>query len=542
MQSLIDWVSKATLAPSKRKWPEFERFLATHGCTQRAGLFPADHGGCLDIFFTKYEGPTPEQLADRVFVGEVPSAPVFLGYGVDWSAWDEGNGHHVPARAIDWIPGDRRSAEERAERLFAQRHALMGHWGFIDDKLVKTPLKAVEEKTYWENGSDLAERQECAARTFNAFQAFRSVFDSRPEGWADVLPFNDRLAVLKAHTGEWDLIWMGYCEKEPPEAKIHGQSRGLAVEDLSISLMSQSDRQRAVHFRQGAWREKDAHEAEQAFYSRGNSAGQRQLMSNADVLIAWAQEQGFVEAPIRARLSETPPAGFIAVTLGGRRLAVSEMVTVDSFDRMLAESGYGQRRDPGSESLERANGKSAGSDPVGASWADAQAYCAWLERQLGVAARLLTLEEFRELRPAHSAHYDRSAQLDFPWEYSLPRPLHTDKPEDEPEQVPAAVCWSEPRFFSPNAQQSESGVDLVIATKSGKRWINDLPPHAPWMFPLPVQAHRGLSFIDAWDAYEWCQEKGWVNGRFWEGSIGSTCWGAYKNLKTTFRVVLDIEG
>jgi hypothetical protein len=51
-----------------------------------------------------------------------------------------------------------------------------------------------------------------------------------------------------------------------------------------------------------------------------------------------------------------------------------------------------------------------------------------------------------------------------------------------------------------------------------------------------------LTFIDAWDAYEWCQEGGWISGRFWEGQIGASSWGAYKNAKVTFRVVLDLEG
>jgi hypothetical protein len=57
---------------------------------------------------------------------------------------------------------------------------------------------------------------------------------------------------------------------------------------------------------------------------------------------------------------------------------------------------------------------------------------------------------------------------------------------------------------------------------------------------LPIAAYDGLDFIDAWDAYEWCQEKGWISGRFWEGQIAPNCWGAYKNVKVTFRLVIDL--
>jgi hypothetical protein len=63
-----------------------------------------------------------------------------------------------------------------------------------------------------------------------------------------------------------------------------------------------------------------------------------------------------------------------------------------------------------------------------------------------------------------------------------------------------------------------------------------------WKSPIPLVQHGGLEFIDAWDACEWCQEKGWVSGRFWEGQAGANSWGAYKNMKITFRLVIDLEG
>ena len=59
--------------------------------------------------------------------------------------------------------------------------------------------------------------------------------------------------------------------------------------------------------------------------------------------------------------------------------------------------------------------------------------------------------------------------------------------------------------------------------------------------PIPWAEYEGIAFIDAWDAYEWCEERGVVSGRFWEGDIGHTSWGAYKNVKVTSRVVLDVE-
>ena len=108
--------------------------------------------------------------------------------------------------------------------------------------------------------------------------------------------------------------------------------------------------------------------------------------------------------------------------------------------------------------------------------------------------------------------------------------------------MPSAVTWSEPRFLEPGPDQPEFPPPSGWGSKSRKRWIVDFPPRATWREDLPWAEHSGLRFIDAWDAYEWCQEVGWIHGRFWDGPIGLMSWGAYKNVKVTFRLVLELEG
>ena len=39
-------------------WPDFQEYLRKNGCTRRSGLFPSDHGGCIDLFFQATSGPT----------------------------------------------------------------------------------------------------------------------------------------------------------------------------------------------------------------------------------------------------------------------------------------------------------------------------------------------------------------------------------------------------------------------------------------------------------------------------------------------------
>lgn len=524
-------------------WDAFNEFLRQHGCGQRERLFPADHGGCVDLFFTNC--PTRRQLADRIFEadGQLPER-VFLGFGIDWAnTWDlyrfEG-----PSRAIATVGGDPTTAGERARALFERRFDLLWQWGFIDDKLVWGPLENVVDKTYWPIGSSERERKAHHAKVFEAVRAFRDVFDTRPEGWVDVLRYNDRLVVLRAHDGSWDVLWRAYRRFEPPKPLDISSWSKLAIEDLPASLLSESDLRRAVHFRQEVWEEREAHEAEQAFYDRGGVALDRQLTPDAEVRIAWLREQGRLPAPEQLLWSGELPPGFRLVVVAGRRLAVSDLVDLTTFRRMLVETGYLERRADGNEPWERANEGDAATAPVGASWADAQAFCAWKERQLGVVLRLPTKDELRAIHPFHSERYAGMAGSDFPWENYPPRPLEqaTDDAAKQRVDVPSAVIWSEPRFLDSGPDLPEFPSPGGWSSKSRKRWIVDFPPRGTWREDLPWATYSGLRFIDAWDAYEWCQEVGWIHGRFWDGQIDLTSWGAYKNVKVTFRLVLDLEG
>lgn len=524
-------------------WPKLQEFLKQHGCTHRAGVFSADHGGCIDLHFSKYSGPTPRQLADRIFEAPTPSPQrVFLGYGVDWAAWDQGNGIHVPAAAIASLNGDAGTARQCADDLFSRRHDLMAQWGFLDDKLIHGPVRNIVDKTYWSFGFDPKDRKAHLAKTTAAVLAFRAVFDPQPEGWVDILRYNDRLVILRGHDGGWDILWRNYREKEPPQPSQVGRSNHLAIEDLPSRLMTESDLQRRIHFRQEEWEEHEAHQAEQAFYDRGGSMEARRMTSDANVRVAWLREQGKLTAPERARWDGVLPQGFHAAVVEGRKVAMSDLIEVGSFRRMLIETGYDMRRAENSEPWERANDGASDDTPIGSSWVDAQAYCAWRERQLGVALRLPTREELRTLRPAYSPHYESMANRDFPWEDYPPRPLANLQNQEEGRDVPSAVDWSESRFLEPGPDMPELPPNSGIYSKSRKRWCADFPPRAAWKTPLPWAQYGGLTFIDAWDAYEWCQESGWISGRYWEGQIEVTSWGAYKNSKVTFRVVLDLEG
>lgn len=421
-----------------KNWPAFQAFLKQYDCTNQVGLFPVDHGGCIDLCFAEHGGPSPRELADRVFFGPQEKRPrrVFLGYGVDWSVWDNGNGFEVPPAAIASIHAAPNIAAQLGNDLFARRLDLMGQWGFLDDKLVDVPFDSIIDKRYWELHYGLDERAQQHAMTHAAVRAFRAVFDTQPEGWVDVIPYNDRLVVLRAHDGAWDLLWRTYRETEPPKPEDLAESYKLAIADLPSPLMSESDLNRAVHFRQNVWEEDEAHKAGQAFYDRGGSVAERQLTTSAKVRRAWMTEQDIWPSSLRAKWATPLPSGFHIVEIGGRKLAVSDLIDLASFQQMLVETGFGERQGERREPLNRANEGNSGEAPVSAAWIDAQAYCAWRERQLGVSVRLLTQQELRAIRPAYAEHYESMSFSDFPWENWPPRPLVEASEHTERQDVP----------------------------------------------------------------------------------------------------------
>lgn len=523
-------------------WPQLRQFLEDHRCTVQRSLFARDG---FSLVFGR-GGPGRRQLADRVFLGPQPAPErVFLGAGVDWEAWSRRAEDTLPRPFFPWdrsfVPRDR---EQTIDWLLKRRVEFDGQWGFLDDKLVDGPISRIVDKTYFAGASTAAaKREESLQLLQSVVRAFRLVFDAQAEGWVDVLRFNERLAILRGHDGAWDVIWRDLREAPPPLETDDAEAYELFVTDRPSALLGEKDLARRLYFRRDAWDELEHHEAEQHFYDRGGDPAGRRSTSDDEVRRLFLVDTGVWARPARSPWKGPPPPGFHCVQLGDRRVLVSDLVSVGDFRRMLTESGYLERRGERDESWERANDGVPVSSPVGATWNDAQAYCAWLEHEQKVPVRLLTKSEHRALRPFFSSRYEQLSRLDFPWENFPPRPLEEQHHGDEVRRIelPSAVAWSEPRFEAPRQDMPEFPDARGGATGSRKRWIADFPPRAPWTPTLPWAEHAGLRFIDAWDAYEWCQEYGWMAGRFWAGPIGVSSWGAYKNVKVGFRVMLDVD-
>ena len=254
-------------------WPRFAEFLAANGCTDRRDLF-ADVGRFVFFGLSRLFGPNRRQLADRIQFGPRPSR-VFLGAGLDLEAWADRADATRQRAFLPWIdlaftPKGRDEAEKW---LLERRGEFDGQWGFMDDKLVADPALPLVDKSYYDDAKRMAElRVEDEQRLQTAIRVFRSVFDDQTAGWVDLLRFNDKLTVLRAHDGAWDLVWNDLRESAPPRKLAPTTSYVLRVTDRPNVILGEQDLARRLYFRRNVWEEREAHLAEQHFYDRGGPA------------------------------------------------------------------------------------------------------------------------------------------------------------------------------------------------------------------------------------------------------------------------------
>lgn len=491
----------------REHWPQVEAFMRMHHLANWENIFP-ESSFYFNFYLDPHQGPTRRQLADRLFLGPPPMPKrVFVGSGVDWKRFDflrsKWRRIHLAERLSYDLPPDLKAdptlvAELRdLSPLFEHDGALLGQWGFLDDKLLSGPVKAIVDKLPWMGVPNLSV----------ALKAFRGLVDGFQRGWVDVLPINDALAFLKSGGGAWDLVW-----RELREGPVGGQL--IQGRDLPQRFHHAAECGRRLYLRTNVWDEEEALAAEVHYYEQGGSFGARENLQDVEVRGRYLIARGVWTAPMRPSLA-TPPNGFKEVEVDDKRLLISELISLDTYKRMLSETGYLKRRPASDQPWERANPASSGLLPAGASWHDAVAWCAWKESVLGAQVRLPTKAELLAIRPIQVERPPKGGRRDEQWGWT----------QDPPEPTwPLAVVWSEPWTE-------------VIDGRKQRRWIEDYPPRASWSAQLPWKEYRGLRFIDAGDTGEWCEEEELI-GRYWDIHVGG--WGAYKQIKATFRVVIDL--
>jgi hypothetical protein len=516
-------------------WPAIRRFLAGRDLRERVDLFDIEQP---ELMFGLLRS-SRRALADRLFFGPQPVPHrVFLGYGHDWAPWSD---LFYKVTRSGWAEDDNgfapASVDDARRWVFARSSELQGLHNFLGDQLFLPAKQPFVPQIYFTTSADPDNQRRTLRAWHEVVRVLRWLLDQHRAGWIEILPVpgTQNLIVLGGPDGKYDLVWRDLRVEPPPVPKGKPLDLGLALQDQPESFRAAAGFADWQYHRHGIWQEQEAHAAEEHFYGQGGIAGTYpgpRVVHEAYMVAAGAY------SPTSRRAPDSSPAGFQEVSIGGSRLFVSPLVTSAEAERVLEAAGYFGRRDNQAEPWERGNPEGQPGAPATVTWFDAHAYAAAMEKQTGLSLRLLTRDEHRALRPFFGEHYARMVDHDFPWENWPPRPL----PTDGTTPVPGAVEWSEPRFLDPGPDLPEFSDKNGIGGKRRKRWIDDFPPTGRWRTDLPWADHGSLRFIDAWDAYEWVGNSAGtsrVAGRFWEGSIGLNSWGAYKNCKTSFRLVCD---
>ena len=218
---------------------------------------------------------------------------------------------------------------------------------------------------------------------------FRQALEHYPDGWVEVVPYNDRLIFLKTPDGEYDFVFDGVRDDQ---FKKNPYAPYLRYKDIS-SNEEDSAFDRHLYFGYDGWLEADRHAAEIAFYANGGTPldypGRNKILKTYLV-----SEDRY---SLDKRKYHTRPDYHMARVLNGE-LCFTDLVTVGKFCRFLKDTDYGYASHRKSCSdLDALNLDGDPESPVAVTWYDAMAYARWIKGRHKLPVRLPTEDEWLHL-------------------------------------------------------------------------------------------------------------------------------------------------
>ena len=368
-------------------------------------------------------------------------------------------------------------------------------------------------------GTDDTERGRLRA----AGQIFRRVLNLCPSGWVEVVPYNDRLAFLKAPDGGYEFVFKGLRD-----AAFRGNIYYPYLRDKDISK-SEDANEFGLHlyFNYRGWLEEDRHEAEKAFYAAGGSTatypGEDEILK--DHLVRTERYRPTEKKAPQRR-------GYALAERAGHRLCFSDLITVEQFQRFLHRNPDYMTHRHGLwdvEPLEAVNNVSPDL-PAAVTWYDAKAYARWTKRSHRLPVRLPTEDEYLAF----------AAEL----------PPHEVTEED----VKAALGRRLNVFFDPHGKKYD-GHPPYMAEEEFARWeLRYDPDNITW-----GTSETGLTTLRSAYFGEWLSPVGAaINGLFMCSQYDVACaarvrvsatrgrfcprsTGKYKSMKIGFRLVYEAD-
>lgn len=142
----------------------------------------------------------------------------------------------------------------------------------------------------------------------------------------EIVPYNERLAFLKAPDGGYEFVFERLRDAEFGKNIYYPYLRD---KDVSKSEDA-NDFELHLYFRYRGWLEADRHEAEKAFYEAGGSTAT--YPGEDEVLKAHLIRNGGYRPPVK-KGPRRP--GYAFAERAGHQLCFSELITVERFRRFL---------------------------------------------------------------------------------------------------------------------------------------------------------------------------------------------------------------
>ena len=227
-----------------------------------------------------------------------------------------------------------------------------------------------------------------AERIRSAGRLLHRVLNLCPQGWLEVIPYNDRLVFLKASDGSYDFVFDGVRDAEfirnpyLPHLRDKDVSKTEEASELDVH----------IYFSYDGWLEADRHFAEVAFYAHGGTPQDRPG-SNEILKTHLIREGRYSSTPRKGRLRP----GYRLTTILGKDLCFSSLITVQQFRRFLTDNhDYLAHRCtlPDLEPLDLEGDLDA---PAVVTWYDAKAYARWIKRVRKLPVRLPNESEWLAL-------------------------------------------------------------------------------------------------------------------------------------------------
>ncbi|MDD4274042.1 MAG: hypothetical protein PHG14_09995 [Desulfobacter postgatei] len=485
---------------------ELEPFLKTHGLKVQSDLI-TPRLACANMPAGLVN---QSNLADRLFNSNKPlPQKIFTGYDFDFnSRYDDGFyyfhtfGNKIykkrpRAFRIDWNEWISWALEE-PDLIISKRDRwpdrklidfvlggfmldIHSAFNLLGNALVH-PMEADDNfviKRYYALDAPSSLEAETTRQIKAVYKLFRSCIEQSQSGWVNVIQYNRNLIFLKGKNGEYTFLVRGLRLEKFEHNIFRDYLKNADVPKQN----GQYHFQRWFYFEYKGWEEQDEHKAEKLHYASGDTDYPGVLKINKNYFV----HKGLYRFENKAG---KPNDRFTTVNLNGQKYYVSNLVTIEDFQKFSTENPDYFNYRKGDQLF------SVNTDPchmpAAVTWFDANAYASWFQKEHHLPVRLLTAAEYRALIESDPSFQSMKNKMD--------ELFSGNRDEIEEEEVEPYKMTSDLHFYYPDGTE-----------------IFGTPPYMPqdtfqdliYVFKKEVQWRRhesGLSFIQSDQFSEWLND------------------------------------